>query len=55
MEIRVRESLTVAALFRVMNDTRWNMFDDQFYIVGRRWFDNWKTFVAYDYIVAKLI
>lgn len=55
LETKIRECLTVAELFFVMNDTKWNVFDDSFYLVGRRWFEHWKSFVAYDYIIAKLI
>ena len=39
----------------MMNETKWNVFDDQFFIVGRRWFEQWKSFVAYDYVVSMLI
>jgi len=30
------------------------LFDDEFYVLNRRWFDKWKSFTQYDYI-AKLI
>jgi hypothetical protein len=36
-----------------MNETRWNVFDDDFYLVNRRWFDAWKQYMAYDYILLK--
>lgn len=39
----------------MMNETKWNVFDDQFFIVGRRWFEQWKSFVAYDYVVSMLM
>lgn len=45
----------MAAFFQVMNETRWYMNDDEFYIVSRRWFDNWKTFVSYDYVLKKIV
>jgi len=38
-----------------MNDTKWNFFDDEFYIVHRRWFDSWKAYVAYDYVLMKVV
>jgi len=47
--------LTVAAFFQVMNETRWYMFDDEFYIISRRWFENWKGFVSYDYVLKKIV
>jgi hypothetical protein len=55
LEVKVRECLTVAELFYVMNDTKWNVLDDCFFLIGRRWFEHWKSFIAYDYIVQKLI
>ena len=45
----------MAEYFYLLNETNWNKFDDVFYIVNRRWFDRWKDFVAYDYIVRFLI
>jgi hypothetical protein len=52
---RVTESKRVAELFHLMNQTNWNKFDDRYYIVNKRWFDRWKDFVAYDYIVKTLV
>jgi len=26
-----------------------------FYVIPRRWFDRWKDYVAYDYIVKTLV
>ena len=49
------ESKRVAELFHLMNQTNWNKFDDRYYIVNKRWFDRWKDFVAYDYIVKTLV
>jgi hypothetical protein len=31
------------------------LFDDEFYVVNRRWLDKWKTYVQYDYIAKILI
>ena len=38
-----------------MNETKWLMLDDEFYCVSRRWFENWKGFVSYDYVLRKLV
>ena len=45
----------MAAFFQVMNETKWLMFDDEFYCISRRWFDNWKGFVSYDYVLRKMV
>jgi len=29
--------------------------DDKFYLINRRWFDRWKDFISYDYIVKQLV
>ena len=39
----------------MLNETNWNKFDDVFYVIPRRWFDRWKDYVAYDYIVKTLV
>ena len=31
------------------------MLDDEFFIVSRRWFEHWKGFVSYDYVLKKLV
>jgi len=54
-EQRVREAMTIAHIFANMNDTKWNTFDDEFYIINRKWFDVWKQFISYDYVVQKLV
>ena len=38
-----------------MNETKWLMYDDDFFIVSRRWFENWKGFVSYDYVLKKIV
>jgi hypothetical protein len=38
-----------------LNETNWNKFDDRFYLINRRWFDRWKDFIAFDYIVKHVI
>lgn len=38
-----------------MNETKWNVFDDDFYIIRRGWFDAWKKYICYDYILLKLV
>jgi hypothetical protein len=38
-----------------MNETNWNKLDDEFFVIPRRWFDRWKDYVAYDYIVKTLV
>ena len=49
------ECVFVADFFRIMNNTMWNLHDDDFYVVNRRWFDNWKQYISYDYIVHSLL
>ena len=41
----------MAEYFYLLNETNWNKFDDSFYIINRRWFDRWKDYISYDYIV----
>ena len=38
-----------------MNNSFWNLKDDEYYVVNRRWFDHWKSYIAYDYIVHTLL
>lgn len=54
-EEKIQEAKKVAEYFFLLNETNWNKFDDAFYIINRRWFDRWKDFVAYDYIVRKFL
>ena len=39
---KVLECVYVAEYFRIMNNSQWNLSDDDFYIVNRRWFDHFK-------------
>ena len=52
---RITESKKVAELFYLLNETNWNKFDDKFFLVNRKWFDRWKDFISYDYIVKLLV
>ena len=52
---RVFEAKTIAEYFYLLNETNWNKFDDRFYLINRRWFDRWKDFIAFDYIVKQVI
>lgn len=52
---RIIESKRVAELFYLLNETNWNKFDDKFFLVNRKWFDRWKDFISYDYIVQLLV
>jgi hypothetical protein len=54
-EMKVVEAKRVAEYFFLMNETNWNKFDDSFYVINRRWFDRWKDYTAYDYIVRYLV
>ena len=47
--------MRIAELFYLLNDTNWNKFDEKFYLINRRWFDRWKDFISYDYIVKQLV
>ncbi|CDW84830.1 ubiquitin carboxyl-terminal hydrolase [Stylonychia lemnae] len=48
---KINEAIKVAQYCYLLNETKWNAFDDEFYVINRRWFDKWKNFVSYDYIV----
>ena len=52
---KVLECVYVAEYFRIMNNSQWNLSDDDFYIVNRRWFDHFKQYISYDYIVFTLL
>ncbi len=54
-EQKVAEAKQVAEYFFLMNETNWNKFDDSFYVINRWWFDRWKDYTAYDYIVRFLV
>ena len=47
--------MRIAELFYLLNDTNWNKFDDKFFLINRRWFDRWKDYISYDYIVKQLV
>lgn len=47
--------MIVSSLFLWMNETKWNVLDDDFYLIRRGWFDAWKKFVSYDYILLKIV
>ena len=38
-----------------MNETNWYKFEDEFFIMNKRWFDRWKGHVSYDYIVKESV
>jgi hypothetical protein len=42
---KAQEAIKVAELFNLMNATQWNTFDDEFYIINRRWFERWKDYI----------
>ena len=50
-----RVSVGSSGFFQAMNETKWLMFDDDFFIVTRRWFESWKSFVSYDYVLKKIV
>jgi hypothetical protein len=43
-----KEAFEIGELFEVMNKTRWNMFDKEFYVLSAKWFAKWKNYVSYD-------
>ena len=49
------QCIFIAEFFRLMNNTQWNAFDDTFYVLNKRWFDQWKNYVSYEYIVVTLL
>ena len=50
------ESIFVAEFFKLMNSGgAWNIYDDEYFVLNRRWFDHWKNHLSYDYIVLKLL
>ena len=49
------ETKVIAEYFYLFNETNWNKFDDRFYFINRRWFDRWKDFISFDYIVKQII
>jgi hypothetical protein len=53
LDSKVNEVLHISTYFVIMNETKWNVHDDDFYLVKRSWFEIWKRFIAYDYILLK--
>lgn len=53
LDQKVNEVLLISTLFYVMNESKWNVFDDDFYLVKRGWFEAWKKYICYDYILLK--
>lgn len=47
------EAFYIANLFYLNNKTNWNAFDDEYYIIPTSWFNRWKYYVNYDYLMAK--
>ncbi|CDW77742.1 spore germination protein ia [Stylonychia lemnae] len=52
---RIMEAKRIAEFFYLLNETNWCKFEDTFYIMNRRWFDRWKDYISYDYIMRFLI
>ena len=55
MQRKINESKAIAEYFYILNQTNWCKFDDKFYLISRRWFDRWKGYVCYDYIIKTLV
>ena len=45
----------MADLFKTLNESKWNVFDSEFFLLNRRWFDQWKDYIQYDYILHKIV
>lgn len=52
---KITESKQIAEFFYILNQTNWCKFDDKFYLISRRWFERWKQYVNYDYVVKSLV
>ena len=39
----------------LMNETKWNAYDDEFFVINKKWFEKWKYYVQYDYIVSHVM
>ena len=37
------------------NGGHWNTQDDDYFVLNRRWYSQWKNYTAYDYIVKKIL
>ena len=35
-------------------ETKWNKFDEEFYLLSMQWFNKWKEYVAFDHIYSHL-
>jgi len=55
MDKKVEEARKVAEYSYLLNETNWYKFEDEFFIINKRWFDRWKEFVSYDYVVSMLV
>ena len=50
---KIEEVLLVSFMMRILNESRWNVHDDDFYLIKRTWFEIWKRYIAYDYIIQR--
>ena len=51
VQSKIEEVLLVSFMMRILNESRWNVHDDDFYLIKRTWFEIWKRYIAYDYII----
>ena len=48
------EAFFIANLFFLMNETNWNSFDDEYYILSTSWFEKWKNYVNFDFFIINI-
>lgn len=47
------EAFYIANLFYLMNKTKWNSNEDEYYVISQSWFDKWKLYTNYDFYMTK--
>lgn len=49
----MNEAFYIANLFYIMNQTTWSNLEDDYYIISQGWFEKWKTYTNFDYLISK--
>ena len=44
----------IAEMFKIMNNTRWNMYDQEYYILSNKWLTKWKQYANYEEVVKSI-
>ena len=44
----------IAEMFKILNNTHWNMYDQEYFLISTKWLCKWKQYVNYDDVVKSM-